>query len=224
LAHALSAKSQKAERDADQHELFMKGANVPFAAKPDATDVELDGGSDEAATLCESVMDDSRYAARLRAEAEALLQEIRILAVGKRAPDIEGRDHEGKPFKLSEHRGKVVVLMFSTSTCAPCKAMYPLLRDMIGRHKGRPLALLSIYADPDVEYLRKAVESGEITWRSWCDGGADGPISKRWNVSSYPTIYIIDGSRMIRHKLVMNVGLEAAVDRLLGKADHEKHP
>ncbi len=176
LAHALSAKSQKAERDADQHELFMKGANVPFAAKPDATDVELDGGSDEAATLCESVMDYSRYAARLRAEAEALLQEIRILAVGKRAPEIEGRDHEGKPFKLSDYRGKIVVLMFSTSTCAPCRAMYPLLRDMIGRHKGRPLALLSIYADPDVEYLRKAASRGRSP-------GAPGATAVRTGLS-----------------------------------------
>jgi thiol-disulfide isomerase/thioredoxin len=224
LAHELSAKRQKAERDADLYEQFMKGAKVPFAAKPDATAAELDRWSDEAATLCESVMDDSTYPARLRAEAEALLQEIRTLAVGQRAPEIEGRDHDGKPFKLSDYRGKVVVLMFSTSTCGPCRAMYPLLRDMIGRHKGKPLALVSVYADPDVEYLRKAVESGEITWSSWCDGAADGPISKRWNVSSYPTIYIIDGSGVIRHKLFLNVGIEAAVDRLLGKADHEKRP
>ncbi len=224
LAHELSAKRQKAERDADLNEQFMKGANVSFAAKPDATAAELDRWSDEAATLCESVIDDLTYPARLRAEAEALLQEIRTLAVGQRAREIEGRDHEGKPFKLSDCRGKVVVLMFSTSTCALCRAIYPLLRDMIVRHKGRPLALVSIYADPDVEYLRKAVESGEITWRSWCDGGADGPISKRWNVSSYPTIYIIDGSGVIRHKRVMSVGLEAAVDRLLGKDDHVKHP
>ena len=223
LAHELSAKRQKAERDADLNEQFMTGAQVPFTAKPDAT-AELDRWSDEAAAICESVIDDSTYPARLRAEAEAMLQEIRTLAVGQRAPEIEGRDHEGKPFKLSDYRGKIVVLMFSTSTCAPCRAMYPFLRDMIGRHKGRPLAFVSIYADPDVEYLRKAAESGEITWRSWCDGGAEGPISKRWNVSDYPTIYIIDGSGVIRHKPSMNVGLEAAVDRLLGKADNEKHP
>jgi hypothetical protein len=37
---------------------------------------------------------------------------IRNLSVGKEAPDIEGEDHEGKPFKLSDYRGKVVLLDF----------------------------------------------------------------------------------------------------------------
>ncbi len=109
LAHELCAKRQKAERDADLNEQFMTGAQVPFTAKPDATAAELDRWSDEAATLCESVIGDSTYPARLRAEAEALLQEIRTLAVGQRAPEIEGRDHEGKPFKLSDYRGKICV-------------------------------------------------------------------------------------------------------------------
>jgi thiol-disulfide isomerase/thioredoxin len=222
LAHALALKKQKVERDADQYEQFMRGAKVPFVIKPDATAAEIDRWSDEAAMLCESVIDDPMNPARLRAQAEALLREVRTLAVGLRAPEIDGRDHEGKPFALSGYRGKVVVLMFSSSTCGPCRAMYPHLRDMIGRHKGKPFALVSVYADRDVEYLRKAVESKEITWRSWCDGGGDGPISTRWNVSGYPTIYVIDGSGVIRHKLASRIGLEGAVDRLLEKADHEK--
>ena len=37
---------------------------------------------------------------------------IRNLAIGKSAPDIEGDDLDGKKFKLSEYRGKVVVLDF----------------------------------------------------------------------------------------------------------------
>jgi len=40
------------------------------------------------------------------------LREIRLLAVGKPAPDISGEDIDGKPFKLSDYRGKVVLLDF----------------------------------------------------------------------------------------------------------------
>ena len=40
------------------------------------------------------------------------LFEIRHLAVGKVAPDIEGADQDGRPFKLSDYRGKVVLLYF----------------------------------------------------------------------------------------------------------------
>jgi peroxiredoxin len=45
-------------------------------------------------------------------KAKAVLFQIRHLAVGKEAPDIEGADQDGKRFKLSEYRGKVVLLDF----------------------------------------------------------------------------------------------------------------
>ena len=45
-------------------------------------------------------------------KAEAELFEIRHLAVGKEAPDIEGEDQDGERFKLSDYRGKVVLLDF----------------------------------------------------------------------------------------------------------------
>ncbi len=44
--------------------------------------------------------------------AEAALFEMRNLAVGKQAPEIEGADLDGKRFKLSDYRGKVVLLDF----------------------------------------------------------------------------------------------------------------
>ena len=40
------------------------------------------------------------------------LYEIRFLSIGKKAPDIEGDDQDGKHFKLSDYRGKVVLLYF----------------------------------------------------------------------------------------------------------------
>jgi hypothetical protein len=46
------------------------------------------------------------------AKAEAELFELRNLVIGREAPDIEGVDQDGKPFKLSDYRGKVVLLDF----------------------------------------------------------------------------------------------------------------
>ena len=48
----------------------------------------------------------------LAEQAKSELFELRHLAIGKKAPDISGQDLDGKPFKLSDYLGKVVVLDF----------------------------------------------------------------------------------------------------------------
>jgi len=52
------------------------------------------------------------YRGTLGESAKSQIHEIRDLAVGKTAPEIEGEDVDGKTLKLSEYRGKVVVLDF----------------------------------------------------------------------------------------------------------------
>ena len=57
--------------------------------------------------------------------AEVALLELRRLAVGQVAPDIEGEDGDGKRFRLSDYRGKVVVLDFWGHWCPDCHGVYP---------------------------------------------------------------------------------------------------
>lgn len=139
----------------------------------------------------------------------------RNLNVGQRAPDIEGTDNEGKPLKLGDHRGKVIVLTFSGNWCGPCVAMYPEERELVARLKDRPFVLVSVNTDADVKTLEESIASGKITWRCWSDGGTDGPITTRWGVTSFPTIYVLDRQGVIRFKNVRGDDLEQAVDTLL---------
>ena len=78
----------------------------------------------------------------LGAVAAARLDDMRNLAVGKPAPDFEGLGVDGKPLKLSDYRGKVVIIIYWFSGCGPCLQDIPFERELAEKMKGRPFTLL----------------------------------------------------------------------------------
>jgi len=156
--------------------------------------------------------------------AKAALFELRNLAVGKVAPDIEGEDVDGKKFKLSDYRGKVVVLDFWGHWCPDCRGTYPQARALVKRLEKKPFALLGVNSDTDREQLKKVLAKNKLTWRAWWDGGStQGPIATTWHVYEWPTIYVLDHKGVIRHKGNEELAekLEKWVDALLKERDEE---
>lgn len=147
-------------------------------------------------------------------EAGHELFELRELAIGKRAPDITGTDAAGKPLRLSDQRGKVVVLVFWAGWCAPCLEMLPHQRDLVKRLRGQPFVVLGINLDTSRAAQGKAEEQHEVPWRSWFDG-REGPIARRWNVRGLPVVYVLDARGVIRFKHIHGRALDEAVASLL---------
>src|SRR5260370_5755065 len=101
--------------------------------------------------------------------------------------------------------------------------MYEHERSLVKRLADKPFALLGINSDKDKDDLKKAMEEEKITWRSWWNGpqGTKGPIAKKWNVQSWPTIYILDQKGVIRYKNVRGEKMDEAVDKLLKEPSGE---
>ncbi len=146
--------------------------------------------------------------------AQALLQ-LRVLALGKLALEVTGPDADGNPFRLSDFRGKVVVLTFAGSSCRDNFHQ----RALVQRMEGRPFVLLSVSSDDDKATLRRALASGEITWRCWWDGGLGGPNFRRWQPLVIPAVYVIDPDGIIRAKDVHGKALDQAVDALVDETE-----
>lgn len=98
--------------------------------------------------------------------------------------------------------------------------MYPHERSLVKSQEGKPFALIGVNTDEDRDSLKSLVIDQLITWRSFADGKG-GPIARQWQVSTFPTIYVIDHKGVIRRKFVgmpEQTALDGEIDRLLKEA------
>jgi RNA polymerase sigma factor (sigma-70 family) len=153
---------------------------------------------------------------KLADRAEPELLELRRLGVGREAPEIQGEDMDGRPLKLSDYRGKVVVLIFWGTWCGPCMAMVPEERQLAERLAGKPFALLGVNSDKDAAKVKEAAAGEKMTWPSFRDGAPRGPIATAWNVHSWPAVYVLDTKGVVRYRDVRGQDLANAADKLLG--------
>ena len=135
-------------------------------------------------------------------------------AIGKMAPEIEASGMDGEVFRLSDYRGRVVMLDFWAHWCGGCVEMLPWEVELVARLEDAPFALVGVNGDPDLEAARALSVEKRITWRSFWNGpgGAEGPITAEWVPRGWPTIYLIDHTGRIRHKQVGRPGVDGNVD------------
>jgi AhpC/TSA family len=131
------------------------------------------------------------------------LYALHNLIVGKVAPEIEDRDGDGKSFKLSDYRGKVVLLQFWTDP-----EMFHQEHELTNRLAGKPFAVLGAY--------NRAPDKNLVTWRYWLNGNE---IGKRWNVMSMGDVFLLDAQGVIRYRNVEGPELDKAIDTLLTEVD-----
>jgi len=153
--------------------------------------------------------------------AQIALNELRLLKIGASAPEVTCLNIDGdKQDKLSNYKGKVVVLDIWTTWCGPCVAMIPQETKMVERLKGKKFALISVSADDEKETLIKFLEKTKMPWIHWFSGNKG--ITEDWNVRYFPTIYIIDHKGVIRAKDLWGEKMEKKVEELLAEIEKEK--
>ncbi len=101
--------------------------------------------------------------------------------------------------------------------------MYPHERSLVKTLADKPFAIIGVNSDRDLEKIRATTNQKNITWRSFWNGpqGTGGPISTRWGVTGWPTIYIIDAEGKIRYKNARGPKMDEALTELLAEMGHE---
>ena len=159
----------------------------------------------------------------VKAAADKLLFALRHLSVGKPAPEFVSKGLDDKPAKLSDLKGKVVVLDLWATWCGPCRAMIPHERELVAKLAGKPFAFVSVSADDKKEALTDFLKDTPMPWTHWWEGG-NGPNLKAWQVRAFPTLYVIDAKGVIRFKKLGNPGkqMDEVIEALVKEAEAGK--
>lgn len=109
----------------------------------------------------------------------------------KLAPDFSLKDATGKTVKLSDYRGKVVLLNFWATWCGPCKIEIPWFIEFQQQYKDRDFAVLGVSLDDDGwTSVKPYVEQKKINYRVMI--GTEELSTLYGGVESLPTTFMID--------------------------------
>lgn len=113
-----------------------------------------------------------------------------LLARGATAPDFTLPLAAGGHLRLSELRGRVVVVDFWATWCQPCRAALPAIQSLAAAYAGRDLSVLGIStAERDGDPAAVLAESG-CSYELLLHGER---IADDWGVAALPTFYVLDG-------------------------------
>lgn len=109
------------------------------------------------------------------------------------APDFTVYDADGKPVKLSDMKGKPVVLNFWASWCPPCKAEMPDFDAVCKEYEGKVIFMMVNLTDGEretVESARNFIHMMEYSFPVYYD--TDMEASNTYGIQSIPTTFFID--------------------------------
>lgn len=139
--------------------------------------------------------------------------------VGGFAPDFLLKDVTGNDVKLSEYRGKIVLLEFWATWCPPCKATVPELVAIQDKYRDKGLVVLGVSLDEGQDIPAKLADfSGEYKVNYRILIGTEA-VSRSYNVSGIPMSFLIDREGRIINSYVGYIDkLEAGISSQVDKA------
>ena len=101
--------------------------------------------------------------------------------------------------------------------------MLPHERTLVERLKNKPFALIGINTD-DPESWKNRSKLDPVSWRNALEGSTSSALCRAWNVTSFPTIYVLDAKGVVRFKNVRGEAMDKAVDQLLAEMEAQPKP
>ena len=115
---------------------------------------------------------------------------VGAVSVSGPAPDFTLKSLDGKNLKLSEMRGKVVLINFWASWCGPCRQEMPLLNSLHNKYEPLGFTVIGVNVEERTENARDFIKNTPVDFPILLDN--ENRVSKLYKVVAMPTTVVVD--------------------------------
>ncbi len=160
---------------------------------------------------------DSPSAGQVTAILDQFGAELYLPGVGDRM-DIAFTDLNGNEIDTTTMGGKVILVDFWATWCAPCIAEIPGIIKAYAENKDKGFEVIGISLDDSIEAVEKFSADKGITWPQYCDGkGYDNELAQRFGINRLPASFLVGKGGKIIASDLRGEELDIAVTKALGE-------
>ena len=131
--------------------------------------------------------------------------------LGLEAPEFELATLSNDQTKLSDFKGKPVILNFWATWCGPCRVEMPILEDLYKTHQ-TDLAILAVNFDEEAQTVQDFIGEYGLTFPVLLDPG--GLVTEKYRVIGMPTTYFLDNKGIVRAVHIGTLSEKSLIDYL----------